>query len=90
MRVLAHPLVCREAVELMSAYVDGSLSRRDRRRLEKHLAACDACTAYLEQLRVTIAVSGSAGPGDLDPEALEGLVELFRQYRDDPDSHDSA
>ena len=83
MRLLPPPLVCREAVELMSDYLDGALSRRDRRRLETHLAACDACTEYLAQLRATIAVAGSVEPKDLAPEVLEGLVDLFRQYRDD-------
>ncbi len=60
MRLLSSPLVCRDAVELVSDYLDGTLSRRQRRRLEKHLAGCDACTAYLEQMRATIAASGQA------------------------------
>jgi anti-sigma factor RsiW len=83
MKLLAPPLVCREAVELVSDYLDGTLPRRQRRRLEKHLAACDACTAYLEQMRATIAASGRVGPDDLPGDVVEGLVNLFRQYRAD-------
>jgi anti-sigma factor RsiW len=83
MRLLPHPLVCQQAVELMSDYLDGSLSRRDRRRLTAHLALCDACTAYLEQLRVTIAASGQISADDLAPEALETLIELFERFRDE-------
>jgi anti-sigma factor RsiW len=83
MRLLPHPLVCQQAVELMSDYLDGSLSRRDRRRLTAHLALCDACTAYLEQLRVTIAASGQISADDLAPEALETLTELFERFRDE-------
>lgn len=75
------PLVCREAVELMSDYVEGSLSRRDRRRLQRHLDGCGACTAYLDQLRATIAASGWVGPEDLDPVALEALTEVYRRFR---------
>jgi anti-sigma factor RsiW len=75
--------VCRDAVELASDYLDGTLSRRQRRRLEKHLAECDACTAYLEQMRATIAASGKVGPDDLPSDVVEGLVNLFRQYRSD-------
>jgi anti-sigma factor RsiW len=67
----------------MSDYLDGSLSRRDRRRLDAHLALCDACTAYLEQLRVTIAASGVVVVNDLDPEVLETLTELFERFRDE-------
>jgi anti-sigma factor RsiW len=81
MRLMPSPLVCRDAVELVSDYLDGTLSRRDRRRLEKHLAACDACTAYLEQVRATVAASGHVGPEDLPDDVVEGLVNLFRQYR---------
>jgi anti-sigma factor RsiW len=83
MRLLPSPLVCQQAVELMSDYLDGSLSRRDRRRLTAHLALCDACTAYLEQLRVTVAVSGVVRLDDLAPEVLETLTELFERFRDE-------
>lgn len=81
MRLFTTDLVCRQAVELMSDYLDGSLSRRQRRRLERHLRNCDACTGYLEQLRTTIAVTGTAAPEDLDPEVLDGLTDLYRRYR---------
>jgi anti-sigma factor RsiW len=83
MKLLPSPLVCRDAVELVSDYLDGTLSRRQRRRLEKHLAQCDACSAYLDQMRATIAASGTVGPEDLPSEVVEGLVNLFRQYRAD-------
>lgn len=83
MRLSAPPLVCRQAVELMSDYLEGTLSRRDRRRLERHLADCDACTAYLEQMRALVAVSGSVTPEQLEPETLDGLVELFRRFHEE-------
>jgi len=83
MKLLPSPLVCREAVELVNDYLDGTLSRRERRRLEKHLAQCDACGAYLDQMRATIAASGKVGPDDLPNDVVEGLVNLFRQYRTD-------
>jgi anti-sigma factor RsiW len=82
MKLMSHPLVCRDAVEFMSDYLDGSLSRHDRRRLEKHLAGCPHCSAYLEQMRVTIAASGVVTPEDLEPEALDDLVEIFRQFHE--------
>ena len=88
MRLRAPDLVCREAIELMSDYLDGALARRDRRRLERHLAGCDACAGYLDQLRVVIATTGAVGPEDLDDATIDGLVDLFREYRDDPDARD--
>jgi anti-sigma factor RsiW len=83
MKLLPSPLVCRDAVELVSDYLDGNLSRRARRRLEKHLAQCDACTSYLEQMRSTIAASGRVGPEDLPSDVVEGLVNLYRRFRSD-------
>jgi len=62
-------------------YLEGSLSRRDRRRFEAHLRACSNCTAYLEQIRMTIALTGAVGPEDLTPEARAELSELFRRWR---------
>ena len=83
MKLMPSQLVCQEAIELMSDYLEGSLSRRDRRRLEKHLALCDACTAYLAQMRETIAASGAVLPEDLAPDVLETLTDLFHRFRDD-------
>jgi hypothetical protein len=40
---------------------------------------------YLDQMRATIAASGAVHPEDLDPQALDDLTELFRQFRGDAD-----
>jgi anti-sigma factor RsiW len=74
-------LVCREAVALMSDYIDGSLPERDRTRLERHLSGCPYCTEYLAQLRATIESLGRAEPHDLSDEALGEFVALYRQWR---------
>src|SRR5271155_1654009 len=78
-------LVCRDAVALMTEYLEGSLSARRRARLERHLAGCGGCDEYRRQMRVTIDVLGSVGPEDLEPEAREELVELFLRYRAEAD-----
>jgi anti-sigma factor RsiW len=38
-------IVCQRAVELVTDYLEGNLSRRDRRRFEAHLRACPNCAA---------------------------------------------
>ena len=90
MRVLLRrrdQLVCQQVVELVTDYLEGALSRRDTRRFEGHLRGCPNCTAYLEQMRVTIAETGRLTPEDLSPEAREEFTDLFRAWqRDDPDS----
>jgi anti-sigma factor RsiW len=74
-------LVCQEAIELMTEYLEGALSRRQRLRLESHLKACPNCSAYLEQIRITIRLSGSIVPDDLQPDAVDELTELYRRWR---------
>jgi anti-sigma factor RsiW len=81
---LVKDINCVEAVALMSDYLEGALSMRHRRRLEHHLAGCDGCSAYLEQMRVTIALTGTVGPGDLPREALDKLLEVFDHYQSEP------
>lgn len=76
-------VVCREAVDLIADYLDGSLPPRDRRRLEAHLAGCEHCTEYLAQMRTTIEAAGRVEPDDLAPEALDELTELYRRWRAD-------
>ena len=74
-------LVCRQAVDLMSDYLEGSLSTGDRVRLEAHLANCPHCSEYLAQLRATIDALGTASPADLSDEAVDELVDLYRRWR---------
>ncbi len=80
---LTKDITCHQAVALVSDYLEGELSGRDRRRLERHLEACQACSAYLEQMRITIAISGSVGPEDLPAEALSRLLDVFEKYQQD-------
>ena len=74
-------LVCRQMVELVTDYLEGGLSRKDRRRFERHLAACPNCTAYLEQMRSTIRATGALTPDDLSPTARDELTALYRAWR---------
>jgi anti-sigma factor RsiW len=74
-------LVCQQAIELVTSYLEGALSRHDRRRLRTHLRGCPNCSAYLEQIRVTIALAGSIEPDELTLEAREDLTELFRRWQ---------
>ena len=74
-------LVCREAVELMTDYLEGALDERDRRRLETHLADCPHCSEYLAQMRRTLDLLGRIEPEELDPQVQDDLVDLYRRWR---------
>ena len=56
-------LTCRDLVELVTDYLEGSLSRRDRARFDAHLAGCANCTEYVKQFRETIRLTGTLRRG---------------------------
>ena len=84
MSVFTKDLVCQEAVELVTDYLEDVMSRRERRAFERHLQACDGCTGYVAQVREVLVATGRVGPDDLDPATLDGLVQLFRDHRGTP------
>ncbi|HKZ15780.1 MAG TPA: zf-HC2 domain-containing protein [Solirubrobacterales bacterium] len=75
------PLVCQEVVELVTDYLEGAMSRAERRRFEAHLADCPHCTEYLAQMRATIRLTGRLEADDLTAEMSDDLGELFRRWR---------
>ena len=77
------PIVCREVVELVSDYLEGTLPRRQRRRFERHLADCPHCSEYLAQMRETIRLTGRLRPEDFSAAMREEFSELFRSWRED-------
>ena len=78
-------LVCQEVVELVTDYLEGALTRAQRRRLEAHLAACEHCSEYLEQLRTTIRLTGRLQAEDLTPEMREEFTAIYRRWRSEED-----
>jgi anti-sigma factor RsiW len=87
---LSRDLVCRQAVELVTDYLEGALSRGERRRFEAHLAACPHCTEYLRQMRATISVAGTLEPDDLTPEMQDEFIDLYRRWQSDRAGPDPA
>jgi anti-sigma factor RsiW len=75
-------LVCQQVVELVTEYLENTLSRSDRRRFESHLLGCPNCTHYLAQRRATIQTTGTLRPDDLSPEARRELIHLFHRWQE--------
>jgi anti-sigma factor RsiW len=77
-----NPINCRDAVELVTEYIEGVLDAGDRARFEGHLGCCDWCGAYVELMRVTVRVVGRVDRDVLDPEVERGLLDAFRGWKD--------
>jgi anti-sigma factor RsiW len=75
------PLACREFVELVTDYLDGALSEADRRRFEAHLAECDGCTGYLEDMRRLVGTPHEVPEPPPDEHTREALLAAFRDLR---------
>lgn len=69
---------CSDLVELVTDYLEGVLEEPLRAEVEAHLALCDGCEAYLDQLRSTIAVLGYVPVESIRPEARVELMSAFR------------
>lgn len=75
------PLICQEFVELITDYLDGALSRRDRRQMDRHVGACAGCRDYLESVAATVRTLGELPAEPADPEVREHLLAAFRELR---------
>lgn len=51
---------CRDAIELLVDYVEQALPPETLAGLDRHLAGCQACVAYLDTYRNTQALTGAA------------------------------
>ena len=78
---MGRDLTCKELVELVTGYLDGSLRGRRRRRFEAHLSGCDGCTRYLRQIEATIRATGMLTEERVTEEQKEVLLAAFRDWK---------
>jgi anti-sigma factor RsiW len=71
---------CDELVELVTAFLDGTLDPTTERRFVEHLAECPGCELYLDQFRRTIDALGELPPATLSGEARDRLLAAFRDW----------
>lgn len=69
---------CTELIELVTEWMDGELDEDTRARIEEHLVVCAPCTAYVTQLRQSIAAMERL---DLDAPPAAVRDELLRAFR---------
>lgn len=74
-------LTCKELVELVTDYVEERLPPSERLRFEQHLAGCEGCRNYLDQMRETIRLLGRLDADSIPAPAREGLLRAFRDWK---------
>ena len=78
---MGRDLTCKELVELITGYLEGTLRGRRLRRFESHLAACDGCTRYLAQMEMTMGATGTLTEEQVTDEQRSVLLAAFRDWK---------
>ena len=71
-----HRQTCREIVEVLCDYLEGELPQEAREELDRHLADCPPCLAFLKSYKSTSQLCRALRPEDV-PEELRRRVENF-------------
>jgi predicted anti-sigma-YlaC factor YlaD len=77
----ARELTCKELVELVTDYLEERLPPLERLRFEQHLAGCEGCRNYLDQIRQTIRLLGRLDEDSIPPPTREHLLRAFRDWK---------
>lgn len=72
---------CNELVELVTDYLEGALPVRERNRFELHIAKCEWCKRYIDQIRATIKIAGRLNEDSIPQKAKEELLNVFRDWK---------
>jgi anti-sigma factor RsiW len=80
-------MTCEQFVELVTAYLEGTLPAEDRVAFDQHMALCPGCDRYLAQFRATIDLLGELPEQSLSSPGRERLLDAFAEWRrtSDPD-----
>ncbi len=74
-------LSCKEITQLVTEYVEGALSLRDRLRFQLHIGMCRHCRAYLRQMKLTARTLGHLPAPELPPEIEAELLARFESWK---------
>jgi anti-sigma factor RsiW len=72
---------CKEVVEVITEYLEGTMGAEDRERFEAHLETCPFCVTYLEQMRQTIVTIGELREDSISSHTRQQLVTAFQDWR---------
>jgi predicted anti-sigma-YlaC factor YlaD len=74
---------CKELVELITDYLEGTLPPEERERFEEHLAGCSGCRGYMQQMQTTIRLTGKLTEEAIVGKVRKDLLSVFRSWKSD-------
>ena len=78
---LAGRLTCKEFVEIVTDYLEGSMTFWERIRFHLHLGLCFGCRVYLRQMRQTIQTVGRLPEEPVPPAVRDELLQRFQAWK---------
>jgi hypothetical protein len=72
---------CQGFVELVTSYMEGSMDAQAEQDFIDHLALCDGCERYLDQMRQTTQALTDLPADSLPGDARSTLLDAFRSRR---------
>jgi anti-sigma factor RsiW len=76
-------MTCQELVEVITDYIEGTMSAGDRQRFDAHLGECPYCVNYLDQMRTVISTLGALDEDSIPAGARDELLDAFRGWKGD-------
>jgi hypothetical protein len=67
--------------EIVTDYIEGRMSLRDRLRFRVHLRDCPGCLEFVRQMRIAARATPPLPPPELPSEVQDELLERFRAWR---------
>lgn len=80
---------CQETAELITDYLEGSLTLTRRLRFQMHVGMCFACRNYLRQMKYTVATLGQLPSEPVPAHVTEELLKRFRTWKQEQSSQAS-
>ena len=74
-------LACKELVELITDYQEGTLPERDRTRFDAHILTCPPCREYVAEMRSTLRLTGRLTVESISTGARDELLRAFRRMK---------
>jgi anti-sigma factor RsiW len=76
-------MTCRELIEFIAEYLDGTLPAAERAAFERHLAVCASCRAYLASYETTIravkSLADESAADEMPADLIDAIIKARRR-----------
>lgn len=80
---LPDEIECRQIVDLLADYLEGTLPKRTAELIEWHIDGCGPCIAFVNTYRGTIRATRTLGATEIPPELKKRLLTVLRTQKGD-------